>query len=284
MTLAFRELRYVRCKVDDIATTADFAEQMFGMMCEGRTETGALFRADKRFYSLWIATDMPSAIGFSVGRAADLDEYAKVFEGAGHDVTWLEGDDASRRIIKRGISVPTPNGVRLEIVWRHMESGQPFHGGRHTGLNGFSAVQLACADIDANTAFWENVPGLDVSDYAGKAQFMTIGGSHHQIALYPSDEDGVLGATWQVETLDNVMRHWHYMRDRQVPIAHGPGRQPTSDAVFLSLRTPAGFLMSYATEMSAPPELGPRQFRDEARSHCQWGSPTEMPEFKGERS
>jgi 2,3-dihydroxy-p-cumate/2,3-dihydroxybenzoate 3,4-dioxygenase len=282
MSLAFRELRYVRCQVADLDTAGMFAEQIFGLMCEERTETEAMFRSDHRFYSLCLSTELPPAIGLRVDHVAQLQEYAESFAAAGYSVTPIDGAEATRRIIKRGIAIVAPNGVHLEIVWRHMESGQPFHGSRHTGLNGFAAVQLASKDVEADAKFWNAVPGLDVSDYVGNATFYSLGSTHHQVALYPSSRDGLLGAIWQVETFDNVMRHWHFMRDRQVPIAHGPGRQPTSQAAFVSARTPEGFLMSYATQMSAPAELGPRQFSDEPQSHCEWGSPTDMTEFGGE--
>jgi len=282
MGLKLRELRYLRRRVNDLDQATEFAVNSFGLMREDQSETEVMLRSDHRFYSLCLSTELAPAIGISVHHRSDLDEYAQYFERSDQPVTWLNDTAADRRIIKSGISVAAPNGVDLEIVWRPMESGQPFHGSRPSGLSGFSAVQLASSDIVADATFWAKVPGFETSDYAGDAQFMTLGGAHHQVAIYPSVRDGLLGAIWQVETLDNVMRNWHFLRDRQVPIAHGPGRQPTSDAVFVTARAPEDFLMSYATEMAAPPELGPRQFRDEAKSHCIWGSPTELAEFKGE--
>lgn len=281
MALSLRELRYVRRNVADLDAEVRFAAELFGLMCEEKSDTEAMLRADSRFYSLCLSTELPPAIGFRVDTEADLEDYADALQAAGHDVTRIEGDAAERRIIKRGIAIMAPNGVQLEIVWRHMESGQPYHGPRHTGLNGFSAVQIVSSGMAADAEFWGSVPGLEVSDYAGDAQFLSLGGAHHQVALYPSQRDGLLGAVWQVESVDNVMRHWHFLRDRQVPIAHGPGRQPTSKAVFVSVQAPGNFLMSYATEMEAAPEQGPRQFRDEAKSHCEWGSPSELAEFGG---
>ena len=72
------------------------------------------------------------------------------------------------------------------------------------------------------------------------------------------------------------------MLNQQIPVAHGPGRQPTSEAAFVTMRCPDDFLMTYATEMAAPPENGPRQFSDTAKSHCTWGSRSTLAEFKGD--
>ena len=38
---------------------------------------------------------------------------------------------------------------------------------------------------------------------------------------------------FQVATLDDVMRNWHFLQDSGVEIEMGPGRHPQSTAVFL---------------------------------------------------
>jgi 2,3-dihydroxy-p-cumate/2,3-dihydroxybenzoate 3,4-dioxygenase len=276
-----RELRYVRRNVGDLDAESHFAGDAFGLMAEDSSDTEALFRADGRFYSLCLSTQLQAAVGFSVAVQSDVAEFAQAFDAAGFKVDTLDGEDATRRGIKQGIAIAAPNGVQLEIVWRHLQSGQPYHGPRNTGLMGFTAVQMASTDPAADREFWQ-LAGLDVSDFAGASTFLSLDSNHHQIALYQSDHNGLLGAVWQVETVDNVMRHWHVLLNRQVAIAHGPGRQPTSGARFVTAKAPDGFLMTYATEMDAPPKGGPRQFSDAASSHCSWGSPSDLAEFKGE--
>ena len=280
----FRELRYVRRHVGDLEQACRFAEEVFGLKPEDQTETEAIFRSDTRFYSLCLSTDLPDAVAFRVDQDTMLDDFAEHCAGAGFETHDIIGDAAERRMIKRGIAVTAPNGTILEIVWRHLESGWPYHDSRDTGLTGFSAVQLGSTDVAADADFWQRAAGLNVADYAGDARYLTLGQSHHQIALYPSGHDGLLGAVWQVKSLDHVMRHWHFLRDHQVPVIHGPGRQPTSEAVFVTAQAPDNFLMTYATEMTAPPETGPRQFRAEPRSHCSWGSHSDRGEFRGERT
>lgn len=279
-TPKIQELRYVRRRVADLDAACGFAVDAFGLMPQERTETEAMLRSDRRHYSLCLSTALDAAVGLSVPREADLDAFA---ERLGAAAAPIDGEDAERRRVKRGLSVAAPNGLRLELVWRHMECGWPYHGPRDTGLDDFASVQLASTRIGDDAAFWRDTLGLSVSDYAGEARFMALqgDGAHHRIALYPSQRDGLMGAAWRVGSVDYVMRHWHFLQKRQAPIIHGPGRQPTSGASFVTTQAPDGLLMSYATEMDAPPSAGPRQFADEPGSHCSWGSPTERAEFLG---
>lgn len=279
MPSPIRELRYVRHHVADLAQTSRFAHDVFGLMAEDTTDTDAFFRSDRRFYSLCLSTELPDAVGFNVHKYGDLATLAGAFDAAGFRVQHFNAGDAARRLVKDGFSVTAPNGVSVEIVWRHMESGWKYHGPRDTGLDGFNAVQMGSTDPNADAEFWA-IAGLDVTDYVGEARFVGLGDCHHQVAIYPS-ENGLIGATWQVSHYDYIMRHGHYLVNKQVPVVHGPGRQPTSDSVFVTTQMPDEFMMSYATEMAPPPEHGPRQFRDTAKSHCAWGSRSTRSEFEG---
>lgn len=123
-----------------------------------------------------------------------------------------------------------------------------------------------------------------MTDWAGDTAYLALDEAHHRVALYPSTRDGILGATWAVEGKDNIMTNWYFLQKAQAPIVAGPGRQPTSNAMFLTTRGPRGLLMSYAAETDAGAHImqrGPRQFPATAASHCAWGSPTEQPEFLG---
>ena len=109
----------------------------------------------------------------------------------------------------------------------------------------------------------------------------TLRAAHHRIALYPSDRDGVLAVTWEVEGINNVMQSWYFFQQNQIPVVHGPGRQAASNAVFVLGEGPDGIYYGYRTETAQGlPPGGPRQFQDDARSHCSWGSDALAPEFR----
>jgi 2,3-dihydroxy-p-cumate/2,3-dihydroxybenzoate 3,4-dioxygenase len=281
MTDIYRDLRYVRVGVGDLDAAARFAAEVFGLQPADRDGSHARFRSDARNYALCYTTaDDGAAVALTVARAEDLD--AAEIRLAAWGPRRLTRDEAALRQVKSGLAVPAPNGVTVEIVWRPLTSGWRYHGPRDAGITGFQAVQMACTDIAANEEFWTRGIGADVSDWAGDAAFLRIDTAHHRIALYPSGRDGILGATWAVESINNVMQGWYFLQSRQQPIIHGPGRQATSGAVFVTTKGPGEILYTYAAETEEGPQIaarGPRQFADSALSHCAWGSPCTAPEF-----
>lgn len=282
MSVLYRDLRYLRLKVPNLDAAARYGADVLGLKLEDQTEGALYFRSDARNHAICFYTeDTAPAVAITVGSKADLESVFNQISQAGYTPFWLSEGDAEKRQIKAGLTVAAPNGVMVDVVWRPLTSGWPFHGSRPTGITELAAVQLACTDIEANEAFWMNAIGGIVSDWAGQAVFFNIDGAHHRIALYPSDRDGVLGVTFGVEDTDHIMRNWYFFQQSQLPVVHGPGRQPTSGASFVSTKGVGDILYSYATPMDAPHANGPRQFPDAAQSHCAWNSPCMLDEFKG---
>lgn len=282
MTAFYRDLRYLRLPVSDLAAATSFATEIFGLQAGDRDDDVARFRSDARNYALCYTVGGGAAVALTVARSEDIDAAEKRL------VEWspvrLDTEECRTRQVKSGLAVRAPNGVTVELVWRPLTSGWRYHGQRDAGITGFQAVQLACTDIAANEDFWTRGIGLAVSDWIGDAVFLRLDEAHHRIALYPSARDGVLGAIWAVEGVNNVMQSWYFLQNRQVPVVHGPGRQSASGAVFVTAKGPGDIYYSYAADTEEGPQIairGPRQFSDTARSHCGWGSPCLAPEFQG---
>ncbi|MBK0329681.1 VOC family protein [Rhodobacteraceae bacterium F11138] len=281
MSAPYRDLRYLRLPVPNLDAAAEYGCDILGLQLEDRSEDALYFRSDARNHSLCFTAGGSASVAITVGERADLDRVSDQLTAAGFAPHWMDDEAAEHRQVKTGITVPAPNGVTVEVVWRPLTSGWPFHGPRPTGITELQAVQLACTDVEANEAFWTNGIGGTVSDWAGQAAFINIDGAHHRIAIYPSARDGVLGVTFGVDSTDHIMRNWYFLQSRQLPVAHGPGRQPTSGAQFVSTKGVGDILYTYATAMEPPPPTGPRQFPDAALSHCSWGSPSTLAEFNG---
>ena len=282
--MTYRDLRYLRVKVDDLDAAAAFAAGVFALMPGERCDLRAMFRSDARNYALCYSQSEDPAVALSVAGPDDLDRIAGRLTAAGYAPARLSPEECAARQVRQALAVVAPNGVVVELVLRALTSGWPYHGGRDAGIRDFAAVSLACRDMAANEAFWTRGLGLRVSDYAGEAVFLALDEAHHRIALYPSDRDGILGAAWEVETRDHIMRNWYHLQKMQLPVVAGPGRQPTSGAVFVTTRGPGNLLFSYLHGMETGPQIaarGARQFADTALSHCAWGSPSHQPEFLG---
>lgn len=281
MSAPFRDLRYLRLPVAGLDAAAEYGCDILGLKLEERSDDALYFRSDARNHALCYTTGGASSVAVTVAQRADLDRVFEQLAKAGYAPQWLSDLAAGNRQIKAGITVAAPNGVMVDVVWRPLTSGWPFHAARPTGITELQAVQMMCTDVDANEAFWTTGLGGTVSDWAGRAAFINLDGAHHRIALYPSQQDGILGVTFGVEDVDHLMRNWYFMQNHQLPVVHGPGRQPTSGASFVSTRGIGDILYTYATPMDAPQSSGPRQFPDTAQSHCAWNSPSTLAEFNG---
>jgi 2,3-dihydroxy-p-cumate/2,3-dihydroxybenzoate 3,4-dioxygenase len=285
MTVRYRDLRYLRVEVDDLDSATHFAADLFGLEPADRDDRHAMFRSDARNYSICFSREHDGeAVALTVAHSADLDAIATRLAGAGYLSRWLNAGEAAARQAKDVLAVTAPNGITVEIVWRPMTSGWRYHGPRDAGIVELQAVSLASTDIEADEVFWTRGLGLTITDWAGDATYLALDEAHHRVALYPSRRDGILGVTFAVEDKNNVMANWYFLQKSQVPIVAGPGRQPASNAMFVTTRGPRGLLMSYAAETDSGPHImvrGPRQFPNVASSHCAWGSPTGQPEFLG---
>jgi 2,3-dihydroxy-p-cumate/2,3-dihydroxybenzoate 3,4-dioxygenase len=153
-----------------------------------------------------------------------------------------------------------------------------------SGITSFFGVAIATPEIADDLALWTEVLGARVSDYVGDAAYLSMDDRHHRIALHPSQRRGILEVQFEVEGLDQIMQSAHFLSDRQLRIAHGPGRRPTSGQLFLSFPAPEGPLFGFVAEgetLPFDPARTPRQFPKDPGSFCAWGTRSELPEFGG---
>jgi 2,3-dihydroxy-p-cumate/2,3-dihydroxybenzoate 3,4-dioxygenase len=83
---------------------------------------------------------------------------------------------------------------------------------------------------------------------------------------------------FQVDTIDDVFRNWHFLVDQGVQIEMGPGRHPQSTAIFLYFLGPEGFTYEYSfgvRRIEDDTSWTPRTFDpDEPGSIDMWLGPT----------
>jgi 2,3-dihydroxy-p-cumate/2,3-dihydroxybenzoate 3,4-dioxygenase len=282
--IRLQDVCYVRLGTRDLEGATRFATRILALDVAEQTGRSVYFKSDEREHTLCYFEGDPTdhVVGFEIADGTDLDAAAATLERLGHATARGSAQAAEARKVRDFISFRDPTGNPIELVWRPAHSGRRYHGQRDAGVTGFSHVGLCSTDAVRDEAFWTQVCNARVSDRIGDAPLLRIDEVHHTIALFPSPKAGIQHINHQVETGDDIMRSFHFLRDRQIPIVFGPGRHPTSSARFLYFQGHEGMVFEYSSGVRRiADELLWRehQFPFEPRGFCQWGSKPALAEF-----
>ena len=258
--ITLTDIAYVRSGVADLDTAVSFATDIVGLELAAPTEPGvAHLRADARHHCLALV-EGPSGIIASAFTVADSDALALAeteLEHAGFAVRRGSADEARSRRVREFIGFDDPFGNRLELVSQQEIITRPVAFNRPAGITEFGHLCLDAPDVHEAYRFWNTRFNARVSDWLGDAAcLMRIDPVHHKLAVFRGDEPGLCHMNFQVETIDDVMRNWHFLVEHGVTIEQGPGRHPQSTAVFLYFLGPEGFTYEYS--------FGVRRIEDEA--------------------
>ena len=285
--ILLRDLRYVRLGTRDLDAAARFARDILGLEPAG-CDTGArYFRSDSRDHTLVYLKGDPHdhATAFELESQAALDAAGAALEGLKRDVKWGTKDGCAQRRVESYLCFKDPSGNQIELVVRPLHSGKDYFPQRAAGITGFSHIGLRTTDPVRDEAFWTQVMNARVSDRVGAAALLRIDEVHHRMALFPSTYPGVQHVNHQVRGIDDIMRSYYFLKEQGVKIVFGPGRHPTSGAMFLYFEGPDGMVYEYSSgvRLIKPEEEAgyrPRQFPFEPASFCMWGSLPDIPEFR----
>lgn len=287
------DIRYVRLGTPKLDEAIEFATKIVGLQLVAREGKAAYFRSDRapirgdtRDHTLVYFEGDPgdNATGFDLRNPDDFDAVASELEKAGHPVRIGTKDEAEQRRVKQFLSFSDPTGNRIEVVVRPYHSGVRYHPTRDAGVTHFSHIGLRTSNAARDEAFWTRICNARVSDWIGDAALLRIDTIHHSLALFPSNRPGVQHINHQVEDIDDVMRSFYFLREQGVKIVFGPGRHPSSSAVFLYFEGPDKMVYEYSVGVKhILPEqeatYRPRQFPFEPKSFCMWGALPDIAEF-----
>jgi 2,3-dihydroxy-p-cumate/2,3-dihydroxybenzoate 3,4-dioxygenase len=281
------DIRYVRLGTRDLRAADRFAREVVGLEL-ARVEAGArYYRSDDRDHTLVYFEGDPAdhTAGFELRDGDALQAAAATLSDRGFAVQAGSAEACEQRQVRGFVSFRDLTGNRIDLVMRPQHSGRRHFPSRDAGITGFSHIGLCSTDAPRDEAFWCGVLGARVSDRIGDAALLRIDPVHHKVALFPTTRSGIQHVNHQVESIDDVMRAWYLLREKGVKIVFGPGRHPTSGAVFLYFEGPDGMVYEYSTGVRriAPEDEAtyrPRQFPAEPSSFCMWGSKPDIPEFR----
>jgi 2,3-dihydroxy-p-cumate/2,3-dihydroxybenzoate 3,4-dioxygenase len=283
--IALRDIRYVRIGTRDMDAAVSFATRIVGLELDARDGHAAYLRSDERDHTL-VYLDAPAddhTVGFELATLDELDTAAAELERAGFEVHEGTPSECEQRRAKAFMSFREPSGSTIDLVAQPWHSGRQFHQSRLAGITGFSHVGLYTKEAGRDQQFWTSTCSAKVSDWIGQAPLLRIDEVHHKIALFPGMRHGVQHINHQVASFDDVMRSYYFLREQGVHIRFGPGRHPTSGAMFLYFEGPDGMTYEYSTGVrliKSDSDYQPRQFPFRPSSFCMWGSKPDIPEFK----
>jgi len=266
---------YIRLSARELQASARFAADIFGLQRVAERNGEIAFRSDNRFRTVSFSNGASggSSIGIEVWDEPALDEIEKRLNKSGFASSHASASDCQRRYVQAALLAKDGSGNSVDLVARPTQSGRRYFPSRDAGITQLHGVGMQSTDLERDLQFWKEL-GAEVSDWVGDIAYLRIDRLHHRIALYPAKRGGLLYAAFEVEALDNIMQNSYFMRERQIKIVQGPGRQPCSKQIFLHVEGPDGIIFSYVNGMS---EMGPvrrpaRQFPLVLESLCEWGS------------
>jgi 2,3-dihydroxy-p-cumate/2,3-dihydroxybenzoate 3,4-dioxygenase len=281
------DIRYVRLGTRDLASATEYAQRILGLDVARREGRSVYFKSDSRDHTLVYSEGDPAVqiAAFDVTSRAALDAAAATIEAHRLEVRHGSRTECEQRHVDDFIAFRDPSGNAIELVYRPLHSGKRYHGSRDAGITGFSHIGLRTTDPVRDEKFWTEVCSARVSDRIGNAALLRIDDVHHKIALFPSAFPGVQHINHQVGGIDDIMRSWYFLREQGVRIVFGPGRHPTSSAMFLYFEGPDGMVYEYSSGVrliAKEDEAAyvPRQFPFAPEGFCMWGSRPDIPEFR----
>jgi 2,3-dihydroxy-p-cumate/2,3-dihydroxybenzoate 3,4-dioxygenase len=283
--ISLHDIRYVRIGTGDIDHSVKFATRMLGLEVADRDSGAAYLRSDDRDHTL-VYLDAPvdqHTVGFELRTQAELDAAAAELEAAGFAVKAGTASECDQRRVGAFVSFREPSGTTVDLVAKPWHSGRHYAPSRPAGITGFSHIGLYTQSAARDERFWTQTCNARVSDWIGDAPLLRIDAVHHKMALFPAKRSGVQHINHQVAGIDDVMRSYYLLRENGVHIRFGPGRHPTSSAMFLYFEGPDGMTYEYSTGVRMIDDektYQPRKFPFKSTSFCDWGSKPDIPEFK----
>jgi 2,3-dihydroxy-p-cumate/2,3-dihydroxybenzoate 3,4-dioxygenase len=281
------DIRSVRLGSSDLDASVRFATEILGLELVRRDARRAYLRASAGLdhHLLYVKGDLrEEALAFEADSADSLDSVIRSLDRDGARVREGTAAECDERLVAQMYQVVDPTGNRIEFVRGIAEAASCVYT-RDTGITSFSHVGLRTTNAKRDEKFWTQSLGARVSDWIGDAPLLRLDEVHHRVALFPSARPGVQHVNFQVTGIDDLMRSYYFLQSRGVRIVFGPGRHPTSGAMFLYFEGPDEMVYEYSTGVrmiSAADEATyePRAFPFSPSSFCMWGSEPDIPEFK----
>jgi 2,3-dihydroxybiphenyl 1,2-dioxygenase len=192
-------------------------------------------------------------IGFDVGGSDGLAEWMTKLSAAGID--WRHGspEECAERHVADFIEFKDPDGHALALAHGFETDNEPVRYTRDLKVLGLGHVLLTVKDTPRSHDFYTSLLGFRLSDWILideniRLCFLRCNARHHSLAFapcQPGKSPRLQHVMLEVESLDDVMRSYHFLRLHNAPIGMGPGRHPNCQTVHVYAQTPGGFAVEF---------------------------------------
>jgi 2,3-dihydroxy-p-cumate/2,3-dihydroxybenzoate 3,4-dioxygenase len=274
------DIAYVRSSTPDLEDSVHFATHIVGLEVCAHEDGIAYMRADERHHRLALVEGPPGvlATALCVDNVQALERAAAELDAEGLNVMRGTSDEAAARRVVDFIAFDDPAGNHIELVVDHAVLGRPVAFGRDAGIIECGHFCLDAESPRRAAEFWTGTFSARLSDHIGDAAFLLrIDPVHHKLAVFANEQPGLCHINFQVDSLDSLMRNWRFLENAGVEVQSGPGRHPTSGAIFVYFSGPQNMTYEYSFGVTRVDEATwrPRNFPlEEPGSIDMWGGPT----------
>ena len=252
-----KDIMQVGVGMPDRAAFTRFAHEMLGFPTMNSADGNVTYLRVDGYRHRVAARTAPAPvlnyIGFDVGGADALAEWKTAL--AEKNLAWREGSkgECLERQVSDFIEFKDPDGHPLALSYGFETDKAPVGYTRDVKVTGLGHVLLTVNDTQRAHDFYTGVLGFRLSDWVYideniRLCFLRCNARHHSVAFapcMPGKSPRLQHVMLEVESLDDVMRSYHFLRNRQAPIGMGPGRHPNCETVHVYVQTPGGFAVEY---------------------------------------
>jgi len=249
-------LGYVGISTESLQDWAEYGPNLLGLQKQDKGGGTLSFRMDDRAQRLFVAEDGRSGcsfFGWEVADASALDQAAAELEAKGIAVTAGSADLRAERQVGGLIHLRDPDGNRVELFHSPQLADTAFLPGRaisgfRTGPLGLGHAVLTSENLDALIAFYQDILGFRLSDYAlrpFRAVFFHLNPRHHSLAFVETGRTGVHHLMMELMNLDDVGQGYDLAQLRDGNIGATLGRHTNDFMTSFYSWTPSKFMVEY---------------------------------------
>ena len=247
-----QDIMQVGVGVPDRGRFEDFARDLLGFSVRRSPDGGVTYLRPDQYSHRIAAYTAPEPvlqyIGFDVGGGQQLAEWEAKLTAEGIDWRRSHPKECAERHVTDFIEFNDPDGHALALSYGFEVNKDPVRYTRDLSVLRLGHVLLTVADTQRSHDFYTGVLGFRLSDWVHideniRLCFLRCNERHHSMAFapcMPGKSPRLQHVMFEVESLDDVMRSYHFLRIHKAPIGMGPGRHINCQTVHVYVQTPGG--------------------------------------------